>query len=811
MVTLAGLVAGCAARPPTPATIDLEARRAYTSLTESLAIDAAPLAGRVVVIDPGHGGDYRGTIGRGGLAEADVNLAVALFLWGMLEEAGAQPVLTRTVDRDFVDGTWVPPVPARDGAARRRPVTPPDSLGGDLAARMRLANRVGADLFLSIHHNADASGDTTRDQTQTFYRMGDSGPSLDAAQAIHRHLMLNLGTASGRVLPGNYHVLRSSTAPAAVLGEASYLTNPLFEDNLLRIDRVELEAAAYFLGLLDYFRGGLATVAGLAPSDTTVSGERLTVEVHFAGAPVDPASVAVRLDGQRLAAVTTTSGTDPRYRVPVAPPPLAAGLHRLRVEARCLGGNAVPAREALFEVRRPVAALHLAADPDRGAYDAAGPRALEVLATDRLGLPVGAGETVELVAPIAGRATTRGDGRAWFYVGPATDPPAGVAADAGTGWHVRAGAIEARLEQVAGHLPACSGFVVADDAAPLSGAAVRTPTGELVRANPDGYFAIVPAADGGVTGDVIIEAPGYLPASWMSRVDGGVRRWRQRGAIDSGWRDRPLLRPRLGGVLAGRRITVDAGGGGAEGLPLGSSGLRGATLTLSLARRVAELLEAAGARVLMVREDERTLPAMARIEVSERAGAERYLRLMLGDGPDQVLHYPGSQHGQALASALANALAAEGTATQGTTAAAEEGTATPAVRARITPILLHTSCPAVEILWRGAALDPAVARLGSASGQRRLARAIVMALASTYGYDVAGGATLSLDTAEPLLVDGLLVIEPEAGGVVTLDGLEPQPAVHRIEALGAGAPVVQVALPAGEVRALRWPPATTGP
>jgi len=77
----------------------------YDRLAEPLdTLDVSSVAGKRIVIDPGHGGVFRGAIGVEGLDEADVNLGVALYLWGLLEEAGAEVHLTRKTDRDFVGG-----------------------------------------------------------------------------------------------------------------------------------------------------------------------------------------------------------------------------------------------------------------------------------------------------------------------------------------------------------------------------------------------------------------------------------------------------------------------------------------------------------------------------------------------------------------------------------------------------------------------------------------------------------------------------------------------------------------------------------
>ena len=115
-------------------------RPGYEHLADSLAaLDSTALVGRRIALDPGHGGFFKGSLGVHGLTEAEVNLAVALKLRDLLAVRGAQVLLTRSSDRDYL--------------------SPADSsLRSDLAERARLANAWGPDLFLSIHHNADPGG-----------------------------------------------------------------------------------------------------------------------------------------------------------------------------------------------------------------------------------------------------------------------------------------------------------------------------------------------------------------------------------------------------------------------------------------------------------------------------------------------------------------------------------------------------------------------------------------------------------------------------------------------------------------------------
>lgn len=81
-----------------------------------------------VVIDAGHGGNDPGAIGKRGLREKDVNLDIAKKLSNLLRAEGVQTVLTRSTDK------FIP-----------------------LSTRVSIANRSGADLFISIHSNANRS------------------------------------------------------------------------------------------------------------------------------------------------------------------------------------------------------------------------------------------------------------------------------------------------------------------------------------------------------------------------------------------------------------------------------------------------------------------------------------------------------------------------------------------------------------------------------------------------------------------------------------------------------------------------------
>lgn len=116
--------------PPTPPSTNA---RGGFSLSRQLGLGVAR-----VVIDPGHGGHDPGAKVKGLLSEAELVLDVAQRLEKLLLKQGVEVVLTRTAD------VFVP-----------------------LETRTEIANRAGADLFLSIH--ANASSDAAARGFETYF------------------------------------------------------------------------------------------------------------------------------------------------------------------------------------------------------------------------------------------------------------------------------------------------------------------------------------------------------------------------------------------------------------------------------------------------------------------------------------------------------------------------------------------------------------------------------------------------------------------------------------------------------------------
>jgi N-acetylmuramoyl-L-alanine amidase len=182
---------------------------------------ANPLKGRRIAVDPGH--PPGGAIGPTGLRESDANLAVSLALAHMLEQAGAEVILTRNAD-----------------------------LPVDLAARVPLADSRGAELFVSIHQNAlpDGLNPLVNNGTSVFY---NQPRSLPLARAIQRRLVQQLGVRDLGVARGDLAVTRGTWTPS-VLTEGLHIIMPEQEAALRTEKGRELYARGVMEGIRDYLK-----------------------------------------------------------------------------------------------------------------------------------------------------------------------------------------------------------------------------------------------------------------------------------------------------------------------------------------------------------------------------------------------------------------------------------------------------------------------------------------------------------------------------------------------------------------------------
>lgn len=113
-----------------------------------------------------------------------------------------------------------------------------------------------------------------------------------------------------------------------------------------------------------------------------------------------------------------------------------------------------------------------------------------------------------------------------------------------------------------------------------------------------------------------------------------------------------------GPVLAGRTIVIDAGHGGKDPGSTSHSGIHEKHIVLQMAQLTAQVLTEAGARVVMIRSDDRFIDLYDRAHMANTSGGHAFISIHANAYHNSSLHgtetyyYPGSVPGQRLAQLL---------------------------------------------------------------------------------------------------------------------------------------------------------------
>lgn len=259
---------------------------APTSSGERSLIRALGLKIGKIVIDAGHGGHDTGTIGPNGLMEKDLVLDVALKLGKLLEDRlGAEVIYTRD------DDTFIP-----------------------LETRTAIANKEGADLFISVH--ANSSSDQAARGIETYYlNFTSSADALEVAarenavseKSIHelqdlvkkialkekieesREFAMDVqkslygglvakspGLHDRGVKKAPFIVLIGANMPS-ILAEISFVSNPADEKKLKTSEYRQRVAECLYRGISKYVSGlSGVKVAAKSTSESSTAGTQST-------------------------------------------------------------------------------------------------------------------------------------------------------------------------------------------------------------------------------------------------------------------------------------------------------------------------------------------------------------------------------------------------------------------------------------------------------------------------------------------------------------------------------------------------------
>jgi N-acetylmuramoyl-L-alanine amidase len=225
-------------------------------------VSAQPLIAKTgkfrIVLDAGHGGWDLGTVGREGLLEKDLVLDVTSRLGRLLQtRLGSEVMFTRTAD------TYLP-----------------------LDQRADIANRVQADLFISVHANysnsaaargvetyytnlfsAPGAREVERHEDGTFTRPTLISLSADGlhekieesrrlAASVQRSLYATLASSSpdirNRGIKDSAFVVLTGTTMPSILTEISFVSSPADERNLQSVTYRQQIAEALYQGIARY-------------------------------------------------------------------------------------------------------------------------------------------------------------------------------------------------------------------------------------------------------------------------------------------------------------------------------------------------------------------------------------------------------------------------------------------------------------------------------------------------------------------------------------------------------------------------------
>jgi N-acetylmuramoyl-L-alanine amidase len=209
-----------------------------------------PLAGAVIVVDPGHGGQRYSKSYTGGtrgvtskLTESELNLRVGLELAKLLRENGATIFLTRMADHRL----------SREGSSNSE----------ELHARIDFFEHHNCHFFLSVHHNAGketATGHTAlwkhnAEHDELYESLArEVNDALEGAVPVPKRALIGK--------KGNYHILRETSIPGTI-SEAGYMTNKAFDELSNTPDYPKTEAAAITKGAIKYWTDHKAALIAL--------------------------------------------------------------------------------------------------------------------------------------------------------------------------------------------------------------------------------------------------------------------------------------------------------------------------------------------------------------------------------------------------------------------------------------------------------------------------------------------------------------------------------------------------------------------
>lgn len=192
---------------------------------------------KIIVIDPGHGGDDSGTRSNG-VNEKDLTLSYGKALYKLLENnEDIKVYMTRPEDYYATVG---------DGVVGKQYPT--------LNMRVALSNEISPDMYISVHVNyattASASG------IETYYYTSSDKRGQTFANMVQNALVEEFGLRDRKTKHGDLYVIRETNDPA-ILIETGFISNDTDFGIITAPDYPERFANVVYECILEYYNRGL--------------------------------------------------------------------------------------------------------------------------------------------------------------------------------------------------------------------------------------------------------------------------------------------------------------------------------------------------------------------------------------------------------------------------------------------------------------------------------------------------------------------------------------------------------------------------
>ncbi len=196
----------------------------FHSFTTYSLLTSGDASGKTIIIDPGHGGEDGGAVGKSGTLEKELNLAISLKLRDVLKQNGFQVIMTREEDKSLhTEG---------EKTHKKR---------SDLNNRVYLSRDYPNAMFVSIHMNSYEK--SPQKGAQVFYSKNNPNSKV-LGELLQTALKTELDSENRRLAKqaDNNIFLMKEIKNTACLVECGFISHPE-EEALLKTPEYQQKVA----------------------------------------------------------------------------------------------------------------------------------------------------------------------------------------------------------------------------------------------------------------------------------------------------------------------------------------------------------------------------------------------------------------------------------------------------------------------------------------------------------------------------------------------------------------------------------------